>query len=299
MEDLNRLALFWEVVRAGSLSGAARHLGISTSAVSQQLRALERTYKVTLLHRSTRKLSLTDVGVRFAEHCQVMVEAASRARQQLLLAQDAPEGELRLAAPVGFARHVAPALAPLLTLHPALRLSLLVDDALVDLIDDRIDLALRGGRLPDSRWIAQRLCRFEWVLTAAPAYLARAGVPARPQDLLRHQWMAIGSNREPPEMVLDGPGGATEKLRIEPRATSNNQFSLQQMCVAGLGIARSIRPDVDDDLRSGRLVVVLPDWKLAPIPLWAVTLQRDQPAKVRHAIAALRSYLRSVPGAIE
>ncbi len=96
MDDLKRLALFAEVVRAGSLSAAARHLRISTSAVSQQLRSLEQAHGVTLLHRSTRKLSLTEAGARFAEHCQQLVDAAARARQQLALARDAPEGELRL-----------------------------------------------------------------------------------------------------------------------------------------------------------------------------------------------------------
>lgn len=298
MDDLKRLAVFAEVVRAGSLSGAARHLGISTSAVSQQLRTLERTYKVTLLHRSTRKLSLTGAGLRFAEHCQAVVDAAGRARQELLLAHDAPEGELRVAAPVGFARHIAPALAPLLTTHPFLKLRLLVDDALIDLIDDRIDLALRAGRLPDSTWVGQRLCQFDWLICASPAYLAKAGVPTQPRDLLKLQWATSARDREPLIIELEGPGGR-EVLRIEPRITSNNQFSLQQLCVAGLGLARSVRPDIDDDLRAGRLVPVLPDWRLEPIPIWAVTPQRDQPAKVRHAIEALRTYLRSIPGASE
>lgn len=300
MDDLRRLALFAEVVRAGSLSAAARRLGISTSAVSQQLRALEQAHGLTLLHRSSRRLAPTEAGARLAQHCEAMVDAAARARQQLLLARDAPEGELRLSAPVGFARHVAPALAPLLEAHPGLRLRLMVDDAMIDLVGARIDLALRAGRLADSAWAARRLCRLEWLLCAAPAYLGRAGVPQRPADLLAHAWIGAGRDGGGLSLALDGPGGARETLRIEPRVTGNNQLSLQQMCVAGLGLMHAVRADVDDDLRAGRLVPVLPGWHGEPIPVFAVTPQRDgQPAKVRHAIDAIARYLRSVPGACD
>jgi DNA-binding transcriptional LysR family regulator len=268
--------------------------------VSQQLRALEQVHGVTLLNRSTRKLALTEVGARVAEHGRAMLEAAGRARQQLLQARDAPEGELRLSAPVGFARHVAPALAPLLAAHPALTLSLQVDDAMIDLIDARIDLALRAGRLPDSTWVAQRLCQFEVVICAAPAYLASAGVPQVPADLLAHQWVAARRDGKAMLLELIGPAGERESLRLEPRITSNNQLSLQQLCAAGLGLALGVRAELDDDLRSGRLVPVLPAWHAAAFPVWALTPQRDgQPAKVRHAIEAMRAYLRSVPGASE
>ena len=97
-----------------------------------------------------------------------------------------------------------------------------------------------------------------------------------------------------------GPGGACVPLRVEPRVMSNNQLTLQQMCIAGLGIALLVRNDLDDELHAGRLVPLLPDWQPAPIPVWAVTPQRDgQPAKVRHAIAALSTSLRALPGAVE
>lgn len=298
MDDLKPFALFAEVVRAGSLSAAARHLRISTSAVSQRLRALEQAHGVTLLHRSTRKLALTDAGVLFAEHCQALVDAADRARRQLLQARDAPVGELRLSAPVGFARHVAPALAPLLGAHPALKLRLLVDDAMIDLIDARIDLALRAGRLADSSWVARRLCQFHFVLCAAPAYLARAGTPQTPADLLQHQWVAAPRDGQHLQLDLQGTDGSTHSLQLEPRVTSNNQLTLQQLCAAGLGLTLGVRADVDDDLRSGRLVALLPDWQPPPLPVWAVTPQRDgQPAKVRHAIDALQAHLLTVPGA--
>jgi DNA-binding transcriptional LysR family regulator len=300
MDDLKRMAIFAAVVQHGSMSGAARHLDISTSAVSQQVRALEQSGGVTLLHRSTRKLTLTDAGARFAEHCQAMVAAAGQARSQLTLAHEAPSGELRLSAPVGFARHVAPALAPLLAEHPALRLKLLVDDAMIDLIDARIDLALRAGRLADSSWTAKRLCALEWALCAAPSYLQARGTPQSPAELAAHQWVASTRGAGAAlHFTLTGPNAQTHDLRIEPRITSNNQLSLQQLCSAGLGIGIMVRADIDDELRSGRLLPLLADWRLPSIDVWAVTPQRDrQPAKVRHAIAALHAHFRLVPGAL-
>jgi DNA-binding transcriptional LysR family regulator len=299
MDDLRRMAIFAAVVEQRSMSAAARALHMSTSAVSQQVRALERDGGVTLLHRTTRKLTLTDAGERFYADCAAMVAAARRAQHQLASSRDAPSGELRLSATVGFARHIAPALGGLLAAHPAMTLKLLVDDARIDLIESRIDLAIRFGTLADSSWVARRLCAFELLLCAAPAYLQRHGVPQRPEDLLAQQWLAFAREGSALTLELDDARRDTRTLRVEARITSNNQLSLQQMCAAGLGIARLARVDVDEDLRAGRLVPVLPTWTLAPLPVWAVTPQRDaQPAKVRHAVDALHDYLLTLSGAL-
>ena len=299
MDDLKRMAVFAAVVRLRSMSGAARQLGMSTSAVSQQVRALERGGGVTLLHRSTRKLTLTDAGERFYAECAAMVEAAERAQLQLSASREAPSGELRLSATVGFARHIAPALASVLASHPALRLRLLVDDAHIDLIESRIDLALRFGRLPDSSWVARRLCSFGVWLCASPAYLDQHGSPDQPEQLLSHQWLGFARDTSGLQLELQGPQGQQRAMRVEPRITSNNQLSLQQMCEAGLGVAAMGTLDVHDALQAGRLVRVLPDWQLRPMDVWAVTPQRDaQPAKVRHAIEALAAYTRGLPGTL-
>jgi DNA-binding transcriptional LysR family regulator len=298
MDDLRRMAVFAAVVQHGSMSAAARALRMSTSAVSQQVRLLEQGSGVTLLHRSTRRLALTDTGARFAEHCHAMVTAAAQAQQQLALAHDAPIGELRMSAPVGFARHVAPALGGLLADHPAMTLRLMVDDALINLVDSRIDLALRAGRLPDSTWVAQRLCDFEWVLCASPDYLRRHGEPETLSELAQHQWL-VGSRDggSALQIELTHADGRKETLRVEARITSNNQLSLEQMCTASLGVGMLTYPDVHDLLQSGRLKRVLPQWRPPVSPVWAVTPQRDnQPAKVRHAIAALRAHFAATPG---
>jgi len=298
MIELRGMEVFATVIEKGSMSGAARALGLSTSAVSQQVRELERRGGVTLLHRSTRKLTLTEAGAHFLEDCAAMLAAARRARQHLVHAREAPVGQLRMSAPVGFARHVAPALGDLLAAHPALTLRLLVDDARIDLIDARIDLALRFGRLPDSSWVARRLCALQTMLCAAPSWLAANGAPQGPDDLLAHQWLTIAPDDDTTlTLSLTDAKRQTRTLRIAARISSNNQLSIQQMCADGLGIARLGAIDVHDDLASGRLAPVLPGWTLPALDVWAVTPQRDaQPAKVRHAIDALQRYLVKQPG---
>lgn len=297
MDDLKRMAVFAAVVQHGSMSGAARALGLSTSAVSQQVRQLERDGGVTLLHRSTRKLVLTEAGQRYHALCAAMWSAAERARAELAASRAEPSGELRLSAPVGFARHVAPALGSLLATHPALRLRLEVDDALIDLIGERIDLAIRFGPLADSSWVAQRLGRMQWWLCAAPSWVARHGLPTHPDALLNQGWLAFDRGQGSLRLEIRSPQDETRAVRVAPRITSNNQLSIQQMCEDGLGPALQGSMDVHGAIQAGRLQRLLPDWDFGAIDLWAVTPQRDaQPAKVRLAIAALGQYLRSLPG---
>lgn len=304
MDDLRRMAIFAAVVRHGSMSGAGRELGMSTSAVSQQIRQLEQTGGVTLLHRSTRKLTLTEAGARFHVRCAELVAAAEQARAELQSSRETPSGELRLAATVGFGAHVQPALGAMLDEFPALRLSVLVDDATIDLIEARIDLAIRYGRLKDSSWVAKRLGSFDVWVCAAPAYLARHAVVGAPEDLKAHTWLSLSNgmfslslsaeNKDKRRKAVE----ANEALQIAPRIVSNNQLTLHQMCVDGMGLALLGSIDVHADIAAGRLVRLLPEWRLPGLDIWAVTPQRDaQPAKVRMAIAALEEHFKGLPGA--
>lgn len=304
MDDLRAMAVFAETVDAGSMSAAARRLGMSPSAVSQTIRTLEEGGGVVLLHRSTRKLRLTEAGERYYPHCKRVVEAARAGADALQLARDAPDGELRLSAPVGFAAHIAAGLAPLLADAPQLRLRLLLDDAMIDLIEARIDLALRVGTLPDSDWVARPLGELETVLCASPAYLARHGVPAAPRDLAGHQWLSLAradlrpSSQAVPLMLdLLAGDGARQQIEVQARIASNNQVALQQMCEQGLGIVRAARADVVPALRQGALVQVLPAWHLPAMPVWALTPRRaGEAAKVRVALDAMRRYFASLSG---
>ena len=294
LDQLKRMAVLAAVVRHGSFAAAARQLRTSTSAVSQQVRALEQAMGVTLLHRSTRKLSLTPAGERFHAGCAAMVAAAESAQAQLQQLRDAPEGELRIAMTVGFGRRIGPALAPLLAAHPALRLHLQVEDGFTDLVAHRIDLAIRFGRLPDSAWVAQPLGLLHTSLYAAPGYLAQRGVPATRDALLAADWLMLQDGTDQPRRL---PGS---DLRVAPRYTSNNQLTLQQLCEAGLGLAALGDEDVAEAVAAGRLLRVDADLTLPELPVWALTPQRQdgnpgQPAKVRHAIAALKLHLAEAP----
>jgi len=204
-----------------------------------------------------------------------------------------------------------------------------VDDAMIDLIDARIDVAIRVGRLADSNWVARRLCDFDVILCASPDYLARMGTPATPQQLPAHQWLAFGgearvdgphdgfaapgnaapagaaralgkgATSQPATMPLDmhSADGQRHRVHVEARIASNNQISLQQMCEHGLGIARLAHADASLALARGALVRVLPQWRFAAMPVWAVTPRRDEAeaAKVRGAVDYLKRYFATLP----
>lgn len=299
MNDLKPFAVFAEVVGSGSMSAAARRLGLTPSAVSQIISSLERQSGVSLLRRSTRKLALTEAGERCYPHCLRLLEAGNAALASLEQARDAPAGELRIAAPLGFGTHVAPALAPVLAEWPQLRLSLIVDDALIDLVESRIDIALRVGVLPDSSWIGRKLREMDTVLCASPAYLERHGIPNAPADLERHHWVSlIHEGRATFAVELIDGRGKRERITPRVRATTTNQMALLQMCEQGMGIARLFYSDVRIALERGLLIGVLPQYRLSSHSLTMLTNGRDgEPAKVRVAAAALKSYFGSLPRA--
>ena len=291
MNQLKRMAIFAEVVAAGSLTAAARRLGMTPSAVSQHLRQLEQALGLALLHRSTRRLTLTEAGERYHAGCAAMVAAARSAEQALARLRDEPEGELRLAAPIGFGSWLATALAPL-RIHPRLKLHLLLDDAVIDLIDARVDVALRVGVLPDSTLVARKLGGMARQLCASPAYLAERGWPQSPQDLLRHDWLGSADT-----LALQGPDGVREMLRLEGRVQASQVSALHALCVAGWGISLGVTQDDRRALADGRLLPVLPGWRLADLPVYAITARRgEQPAKVRHALDLLALYFGHADG---
>ncbi len=296
MDQLKRMAVFAEVVAAGSLSAAGRQLGMTTSAVSQHLRQLEDALGLALLHRSTRKLTLTEAGARYVQGCTAMVAAARAADQALALHRDEPEGELRITAPIGMGGLLAEALLPLRA-HPKLRISLLLDDAVVDLIEERVDIALRTGSLPDSSLVSRRLGQMPAQMCASPAYLAERGWPKHPRDLAQHSWLGgrpSGTGEE--TLVLHGPGGEVERVQVVGHVQASQVTVLHSLCVAGWGICVVVTEDDRRAMADGRLVPVLPDWKLQDFVIHAITPRRgEQPAKVRHALALLSSYFEALP----
>jgi DNA-binding transcriptional LysR family regulator len=296
-DKLKRMALFAEIVDGGSISAAARRVGSTPSAVSQQLRLLEEALGLVLLHRSTRRLTLTEAGERYYPACAAMVAQARSADQALERLRDEPEGELRLAAPIGFGELLSTALEPLRG-HPRLRLHLLLDDTPIDLIAERIDLALRVGRFTDSALVARRLGELQRQLCAAPRYLAERGWPRRPGELAGHDWLGLPPRGSAVDILsFQGAQGEREEVRVEPRLLASQVTALQAMAVAGWGLYVGMADDVRQAMAEGRLAPVLPDWRLEPAAVFAVTPRRgEQPAKVRHALQALQQHFAARPG---
>ena len=291
LDQLKRMAVFAEVVAAGSLTAAARRLGMTPSAVSQHLRQLEQALGLALLHRSTRRITLTEAGERYHAGCAAMVGAAREAEQALVRLRDEPEGELRLTAPVGFGSLLAAALAPLRG-HPKLTLCLLLDDTLIDLVEERIDIALRVGSLADSSLVARKLGGMKRQLCASPAYLAERGWPAHPRDLLQHDWLASKPQTAGFDMLeLMGPDGERQTLRLEPRVQASQVSALHALYLAGWGIGMAVSEDDRTALAEGRLLPILPGWRMTDVPVYAVTPRRgEQPAKVRYTLELLAAW---------
>ena len=293
------MAILTTVVQHGSIRRAARELQLTPSAVSQHIRRLEEEVGARLLQRTTRSLSLTEAGEVFHEGCVAMVAAARGARERLASLQDSPVGELRISAPAGFASvHLVPALRPFLAAYPALTVRLVVTDDAVDIVRQRIDLAVTIGRpLRDSAFVRRHLADWPMVLCASPEYLARRGTPRTPEELGGHTFLSLPAGHHATD-VLTGPRGQEYRVTVPPRITSNNQFTIRQLTVLGLGLSFHVEPEVAEDLAAARLVRILPDWVPQQLSVDVLMPSRSpQPAKVRLAIEALVSYLAPRPAA--
>jgi DNA-binding transcriptional LysR family regulator len=291
--DLRRMTMFAAVVDSGSMRAAARSLGLTPSAVSQQIRQLERETGVTLLQCSTRRLALTDAGEAFYGGCAAMVAAAKAAHERLREVHDSVSGDLTISAPVGFAEaHLTRALTPLLSAHPALRLRLVATDDQLDVAKERIDVAISiGTRPPATTLVRRHLATWQNVLVAAPSYLARHGTPRTADQLTQHVFVALPHWHHPAD-VLTGPGGERYRISTTARITSNNQVTIRQFTLAGCGLSFGVVPEMTEELKAKRLVRVLRHWSAPSLSVDALMLPRvRQPAKVRAALEALLKHL--------
>jgi DNA-binding transcriptional LysR family regulator len=287
------MAVYATVVQHGSMRRAARELGLTTSAVSQQIRQLEADTGVTLLRRTTRKLALTDAGRAFFDGCVAMLDAADSAYSHLAELHDAVVGEITLSAPVGFAAtHLTAAIQPLLSTYPQLTVRLIVSDDHLDLAREHIDVAITIGTSPPaSSLMRKHLATWDNVLVAAPSYLKRHGTPRTAEDLPQHTFIALPPWHHGGDLLI-GPGGVQYRLRPRPRVISNNQLTIKQLTVRGCGISFNVLPEVADEIKRRTLVRVLSDWSAPQLSVDALLLPREtQPAKVRATLDALERHL--------
>ncbi|ANL45126.1 LysR family transcriptional regulator protein [Rhizobium phaseoli] len=230
------IAAFVAVVEAGSVSEAARRLRLSKSVVSERLAELEKALGGTLLHRTTRKLTLTEDGAVFLERAGRIVREIEEAAADMAERRGALSGPIRIAAPVTFGRmHLGPALYPFLAQHPDIHLTLDIDDRRVDAASDGYDAIIRNGPLADSRLVAWKLAPSRRLLCAAPDYLARQGMPTSLADLNNHRGIFY-TNRGVADWRFQTPEGAI-LVRAKPALGINNGDMLRDAAIAGLGIA--------------------------------------------------------------
>jgi DNA-binding transcriptional LysR family regulator len=287
--NLNRLAVFVALVRAGSFTAAAEQLGLTKAMVSQHLARLERELGVTLLLRSTRRMSLTEAGTRFHADCVRLLADAEAAIARAGGNRDTPSGTLRLTTSTDYGMAVvAPALASFCQLHPQVLVDLALGDRINDLIAERFDLAIRVGWLRDSSMHAARLGSFRQLVVAAPAYLAVHGMPRRPEDLAALGWIAMSVLATPLRWTFVSSSGKRHTVRMRQVAQANNAAAVRAMVLAGAGVA--VLPDylAEEDIRSGRLVALLAQYRLPEGGIHAVYPDKQPPAKVRSFIDHLR-----------
>lgn len=301
LDQLRSMGVFACVVEKSSFSGAARDLGITTSAVSQQIRSLEQEMEVTLLHRSTRKLSLTEAGQAFFHSCQEMLAAAERGKIRINELRDDLVGDLRIATtPELGATHVVPALSHWISGHRGLTVHFEVENQFVDLIQERIDIAVRMcSRVDESNHLScLPLARVDQVLVASPSYLNQNAVISRPEDLAQHDLIPVNIVKNQQMMTFEhSTSRELVNVSMENRLQTNNVYVAKSLCQNGHGIARLLYLDVQKELMNGTLVEVLPEWKLPAYTLNAMTLKREQqPMKIHRCLDALKQYFSQLPG---
>lgn len=276
------MAVYAHVVEGGSFSAAARRLGMSRSAVSKAVAKLERSLGARLLNRSTRHLSMTEVGVAFAEHCERILDEAIRAEQVVSSLHGQPRGVLKVAASVAFGTlHVAPALAEFLAHYPELDMDMTIVDREVDLAEEGYDVVVSVKREPPPNLVARRLAPVRRKLCATPAYFAKHGVPQTPQDLVRHNCLDYTHSGEQGLWRFTGPDGEIA-IPVSGRLRINDDEALSQAVLGGLGLALLPTFIIGKDLQEGRLQDALSEYIPIERHVYAVYLPtRHLPAKVR------------------
>lgn len=258
--DANRfteMEVFTRVVERGGLSAAARASCLTPSAVSKLVARLERRLGVRLLVRTTRRLQLTPEGAAFYERSARILDEIAAAEKEAA-AGAAPRGRLRVNASVHFAMaYLLPLVPDFLAAHPQMSIEVTITDRVVDLLEERADVAIRVGPMRDSQLVARKIAKSRAMVVATPAYLARAGLPRTPEDLAHHNMLGFTFTRILEGWpFMDGEGGI---VSVPPRGNAqvSDGIAMHQLALAGLGVARLAEFQVREDVAAGRLVPVL------------------------------------------
>lgn len=280
MDGFSAIPVFVAVVECDGFSSAARKLGVSKSAVSKRITSLENKLGVQLLYRTTRRLSLTEAGEHYYQNAVKALRFASEAEDAVIQRQAQPQGRLRINTPMSFGRlHIAPLIPRFLERYPEIQIDMVMDDRVVDLIEGRFDIAIRGGDLPDSSLVARKLAPMHSMICASPDYIARHSMPQVPAELVDHNCLHFSYTMSEWSFTKQGE---EEVVRATGNYLVNNGEALREVLLRGMGIGRAPTFIVGSDIAAGRLVQVLPDYRMPTKALYALFPERQHlPAKVR------------------
>lgn len=275
---------FVKVVQLNSFSKAAMALGMTKSAVSKQIQALEEGLKVKLIHRTTRSIALSEEGAAFFESAVLMVETFEQATRSVESLRSGPSGTLTINAPESFGLfHLAPALVDFAKTCPDLQLNITFNDSYINVLQEGVDVAIRVGALSDSSLMAKKLAPCQMITAAAPEYIDAYGAPRHPDALITHRFIAYSYAEKPREWRWVSDSGETGVAAVSAHITANNGQMLRQAALAGLGIVTLPSFIIGNDVKKGKLVPLLEGYQSAPArSIYAVfPPNRYQTAKLR------------------
>lgn len=296
MDRLDSMSILVTAADEGSLSAAARRLGIPLTNVSRKVSELEAYLKTRLVNRSSRRLTLTDAGRSYVTDCKRILELVGEAERAATGEYSTPKGDLTITAPIVFGRlHVLPVVTEFLKAYPEIDVRLVFADRIVNLFEEQADLAVRIGDLPDSSLIATRIGAIRHVVCGSPGYFAARGMPKTPDELGSHDCITFEGLISPSVWTFPF-GKATKSVPVHSRLIVNTAEAAIDAAAAGVGITRVLSYQVAQEIRANQLVLALKDFEPAPWPVSLVyTGQRLLPSKVRvfldYAVPRLKAIL--------
>ena len=296
MDTIDGMRTFVAVVAEGSFSGAAERLGMSPQLVSKYVGQLEQRLGARLLNRTTRRLSVTEGGQAYFERCQYVLAEIDEMESAIGDATAAARGRLRINAPMTFGTmHLSRAIADYQCGQPEVTVDLTLDDRVVDIVSEGFDIAIRIGRLRESSLVARKLAPVRLVVCASPDYLVERGVPESPQDLDQHECLQYTLSSDAGRWRFQY-GDQAQDVEVSGRFQANNGDAIRLAALAGRGLALQPTFIVGDDIRAGRLQLVLEDYEVEPMGVYAVYAHRQYlSGKVRTFVDHLGDYFGSPP----
>lgn len=297
MIPVDDIRFFLILVKAGSLAAAAREINVTPPAITQRLQQIEARLGVRLIDRSTRSMRLTDEGELLLEKGSAICADNDVLFEQLSARKGIVSGHLRINAPLGFGRrHIAPLVAQFHTAFPEVKISLTLFDRFTSSEAHNADVTFHIGALTDSSLVGYKIAENSRILCAAPSYIRRMGIPSDPQSLAQHQCLVLRENNEDVSLWKLSKGQTHQSVRVEPILACNDGEVIHQWALLGKGIIIRSEWDVADNIRSGKLVELLPEWNMPPADVIALVPQRrGMSARVKKFIEHVTQQFGPIP----